>query len=479
MIQLPEPPEIRALREFLHSHGYDAERLAARLGRARPPAPGEVQQMFDDSRQITTPNVLVRLFLLGGTVDEATAREFLPASVLDPGLEHCLLSVDEGMVRSSVVIIPVEDMLFASDAFHMLGSGDAMEFVLPASTHSASFLRLLTMRQPVRTALDLGCGCGIHALFAARHATTVVATDISERALQYTRLNAMLNGIDNVECRSGNLFEPVAGQRFDLVVSNPPFVIGPSESYVYRDNPLQLDDFCRQLVREAPQHLNEGAHLQMLCEWVEIAGESWPDRLAGWIRGCDAWVLHGKPIPPEHYVQQRSSDISGSGVDTGSPDAWTTYFEQHDVRAVHPGMIALRRRDGANWLHVQNLPGDVVSPAGQAIADGIAAVDFIESCDDQSLSEACLGLAEKLSAEQMQPATGIYLRLDNGLNTDAEIDGPVAAFLNLFDGERSVSQCIAEFATVTDADPDKLGVDLLSIVRVFVSRGFLVPVEFE
>ena len=48
-----------------------------------------------------------------------------------------------------------------------------------------------------------------------------------------------------------------------------------------------------------------------------------------------------------------------------------------------------------------------------------------------------------------------------------------------WNGQRNVSQCISEFAAVTDADPDKLGIDLLSIVRVFVSRGFMVPVEFE
>jgi len=366
-----------------------------------------------------------------------------------------------------------------SDAFHILDSNEAAEFVLPASTHSANFLRLLTMRSPVDSALDLGCGCGIHALFASRHARAVVATDISERALGYTRFNAALNGIENVECRAGNLFEPVDGQRFDLIISNPPFVVGPSEKFVYRDSALELDGFCKQLIQEAPDHLNDDGHLQMLCEWVEISGEPWPDRLASWIRSCDAWILHSAPVPPQRYVQQRSTDVSGAAVNTGSVDEWTAYFDEHDVTAVHPGMIAMRKRAGPNWLHVQNLPGDVTTPAGKAVADSIAAIDFIEACDDESLSEACLCLADDLSATQTKPEDGssIYLRLDNGLMTDAEIDGPVAAFLNLFDGKRSVRQCINEFGAATDADPTKLAADLLSIVRVFASRGFVVPVE--
>jgi len=150
--------------------------------------------------------------------------------------------------------------------------------------------------------------------------------------------------------------------------------------------------------------------------------------------------------------------------------------------AVHPGMITLRRRDGDNWMHVQNLPGDVTTPAGQAIADGISAVDFLEACDDDALLEATLKLADNLAAEELRDndeVVGVCLRMNNGLGTDAEIDGAVAAFLNLFGGEKTVGECAAEFGKAADADPVALTRDLLSIVRVFVSRGFLVPAGFD
>lgn len=478
MMTLPELTDVHEFRTFLDKHGYDSATLTRTLGRSRPPADGEQQQMFDDSREITTANVLIRLFLLGAPIDAATFDEFIPASLQLIFERSGLTRSIDGMVDGQVVIIPVDDMLFASDAFHILGSDDASEFVLPASTHSANFLRLLTMRDPVDTALDLGCGCGIHALFAARHSRAVVATDISPRAIAYTSFNAILNNLSNIECREGNLFEPVADQCFDLIISNPPFVISPSESFVYRDNAMELDTFCEVLVGEAPAYLNEGGHLQMLCEWVEVDGQPWQDRIAGWIRGCDAWVLHAAPLTPAAYVQQRSSDISVDAGQSGAPDTWTAYFEKHRVRAVHPGVLTLRRRDADNWIHVQNLPGDVIVPAGQAIIDGIDAVDFLESCDDVSLLEATLTLADDLSAEQMESdgkITGIYLKLNNALATDAEIDGPVAAFLNLFGGQRPVQDCISEFAATTDANAAQLQNDLLAIIRVFVSRGFLVP----
>ena len=482
MRPLPDHSEIREFRAFLDDQRYDSKTLTRLLGRAQPPAPGEERLMLDASRQVTTGNVLARLFLLGASVDADIVHEFVPEPVLGFCINAGLLANVDASMRGSIVIIPVEDLLFASDAYHMLGTREASQFVLPASTHSANFLRLLTLRAPVDSTLDLGCGCGIQALFAARHSKHVVATDVSERALRYTRFNAMLNDLDNVECIEGSLFEPVADRRFDLIVSNPPFVIGPSESYVYRDNPMQLDELCRALVSEAPAYLEGDGHLQMLCESVEIDGESWDERIRNWVRGCDAWILHATPVSPDDYVARRTADISGDAVNVGSSDDWKNYFAAHRVRAVHPVVLTLRRREGANWLHLQNLPGDVTTEAGDAVAAGIESVDFLEACDDDALLEAVIGIADELGAEQLKSGdeiSGVYLRLENGLGTDAEIDGPVAAFLNLFNGKRTVRECVREFGAATEANMDKLTADLLSIVRVFVSRGFLVPRDVD
>ncbi|MDJ0711089.1 MAG: methyltransferase [Woeseiaceae bacterium] len=484
MIRVPAKEELLLLREFLDAHSYDTASLTAQLGQSKPPAPGQVQNMFDESREITTPNVLIRLFLLGSTIDEATVREFLPGGLVSVLADHGMLSIENGLAEPRIVIIPVEDLLFVSDAYHVLGGPEASEFVLPASTHSANFLRLTTIRDPVDRALDLGCGCGILTLFAARHARTVVASDISEAAIRYTKINAALNGFENVEYRLGSVFEPVAGETFDLIVSNPPFVIGPSDRFEYRDNRLQLDEFCRVLVREAPRYLNEDGHLQMLCEWVEIANEPWRQRVESWVSGlgCDGWALHSAPRSPYGYVQQRTSDISGEGVDAGAAvEEWTRYFEEHNVHAIHPGMLVLRKRNGNNWLHFQNLPADVEIEAGGAVARQIAACDFLEACgDDESLQSASLCLADALAAYQQGEddpnGPTIVLKLTDGLSMDAEIDGTVAAFINFFNGERTVGECIAEFSKATSASAEQLAPDLLSIVRTFVLRGFLEPI---
>ena len=80
----------------------------------------------------------------------------------------------------------------------------------------------MTVRDQVDSALDLGCGCGIQALYLATHASRVVATDVSARACALTQFNAALNET-TIDVREGSLFEPVAGETFDLIVVQSSF----------------------------------------------------------------------------------------------------------------------------------------------------------------------------------------------------------------------------------------------------------------
>jgi hypothetical protein len=255
---------------------------------------------------------------------------------------------------------------------------------------------------------------------------------------------------------------------------------------VYRDNPLELDSLCRQLLREAPGHLEDGGRLQMLCESVEIEGEAWQDRMQSWVNGtgCDTWLLHNPPVPPATYVGRRAADVvEASGAAAAGDDEWLDYFASQQVTAIHPGLFVLRRRDGDNWLHVHNLPGDVTRPAGDAVRRGIAACDFLERCrDDAALLEARVAIAPQLTLEQQFARTEdnwrprmSLLRMDDGLGMDAEVDLPVLAFVNQLDGAATVRECIERFATSVGAGFDRLAADLLPVVRLFVGRGFLVP----
>jgi release factor glutamine methyltransferase len=82
---------------------------------------------------------------------------------------------------------------------------------------------------PASRVLDLCTGSGMLAVLAAtRNGSEVTAIDVSRRAVVAAWLNAKLNGV-TVRVVRGDLFEPVAGQRFDLIVSNPPYLPSPDE----------------------------------------------------------------------------------------------------------------------------------------------------------------------------------------------------------------------------------------------------------
>jgi HemK-related putative methylase len=80
-------------------------------------------------------------------------------------------------------------------------------------------------------ALDLGTGSGVGAVFAARRGHRVTAVDLNPEAVRCARLNALLHRLeDRIEAREGDLFEPVAGEVFDLILFNPPFFRGEPRS---------------------------------------------------------------------------------------------------------------------------------------------------------------------------------------------------------------------------------------------------------
>ncbi len=212
------------------------------------------------------------------------------------------------------------------------------DFVLGLSPASIT-LAQLTMRNPRGRALDLGAGCGIQSLHLSTHVSQVIATDLNPRACAMTNLTAALNGI-MLDVRQGSLYEPVAGEGFDLIVTNPPYVMAPPDSshLVYREGSFTADGLVRAVVTGAATHLNPGGALQVLGNWAITADQPWQDRLASWIAptGCDALVLQRERLDPFEYIEIWLADagLIGAADYARRYAEWADYLEQLGVVGV-------------------------------------------------------------------------------------------------------------------------------------------------
>ncbi len=105
--------------------------------------------------------------------------------------------------------------------------------------------------------LDLGTGSGVCAVFAALRSGRVLATDINPAASRCARINALLNGVENrLEVREGDLFEPVGGKTFDLILFNPPYLTGEPEHAL--DAAFFSPDILKRFFHSVSAHLNPG-----------------------------------------------------------------------------------------------------------------------------------------------------------------------------------------------------------------------------
>ena len=127
--------------------------------------------------------------------------------------------------------------------------------------------------------LDLGTGSGICAVFAARQARRVVAVDINRAAVRCASLNARLNQLEaRIDCRHGDLFSPVAGERFDTVFFNPPFIAGPPADA--QDHAWRSVDVAARLAAGLREHLAPGGRAYLLLSTFGDACTSFVDELA-------------------------------------------------------------------------------------------------------------------------------------------------------------------------------------------------------
>lgn len=475
------------LRDALAQAGYTVDAVRDALGHRASAAldrnettPGLIAT--DAGSPLST---LIRLWPLQAPVPRAAAAAVLPVGLL---LRNGFLQLDGDDVLAEIDVRPyadeagdwwiVADLTPGLDGRQEPVSDDHVLGVNAAS----STLAQLTIREPVGTALDLGTGCGVQALHLARHCERIVATDVNPRALRLAAITAQLNRIE-IDLREGDLFEPVQDAMFDLVVTNPPFVVSPGGHHVYRDSGLSGDELCRRVVTTGADRLSPGGTLQSLANWMHVHGEDWQDRVGTWISetACDAWVIEREVLDPAEYVELwlRDAGEVGSAAYRSDYQEWLEWFDRHDVEGIGFGWINVRNT-GADQpvVTLESWPHAVEQPIGGTVAAWLRSVRDLPS-NDSDLGAARLTVRADVQQEQIgrpgdEDPEHVLIRQHHGLRRAARVGTAEAGLVGACDGTLPVNVLIDALATVLDEDADELRHDLLPRVRELVRDGFLI-----
>ena len=496
------------LRRELHAARFTVDRLAALLGPEAEAALGRGDRV-PARRALTAAGrepaaLLGRLFLLGEQLQVGAAEqeegEALSPALLDALIGLGLAARSQGRLRAVRDLRPYafEDELGAGHWWIVSDLGELgrpgplpTDHVLGVGAASLTLAAALLPGRYER-ALDLGTGCGIQAMHLSRRARRVVATDVSERAVQTAALNAELNGIRSIELRRGDVFEPVRGERFDLIVSNPPFVITPRNravpQYVYRDGGREADGLVREVVSGVAELLEPGGVAQLLGNWEYRPGEEGPARVMSWLGGAevDLWLIERERVGPAQYAETwvRDGGTSAGAAYESLLEAWLQDFAARGVQAVGMGSLLLRRRaaaeEGAPLRRVDR-PGQplpIGTALGAHLAECLAAQRWLAANDDAAFAAATLVVAPDVTEERhYRPGSAdpsaILLRQGGGFRRVVDADTVLAGVVGACDGELPVGSLLAGIASLLDADPVAVREAALPGLRELVASGML------
>lgn len=371
------------------------------------------------------------------------------------------------------------------------GIGDRRADVVLGVGGASTTLAGLTVRTPVGRALDIGTGSGVQALHATQHAERVTATDPNPRALAFARLTLSLSGAPAADLREGSLFEPVEDEGpYDLIVSNPPFVISPDARLTYRDGGMRGDDLCRTLTGQSARWLAEDGYCQLLANWEHREGTDWQERVASWVpEGCDAWIVEREVQDVAEYAELWLRDAGDHRTDPAAYaaryDAWLDEFEARGTTAVGFGWITLRKRRadavGPPSVRVEEWPHPVEQPLGEAVREHFERQDFLRSHDDAALLDRHFRLADGVVQEQVgapgaEDPEHVVLRQQRGLRRATAVDTVGAGFAGVCEGSLPAGRILDAIAQLLNEDPVVLRDRTPRMVRELVEQGFLVPV---
>lgn len=484
-------PIAPSLIAALSAHGFTVAGLTEFLGSAGMAAwhrgePAAVRRLCRSDEPLS---VLIRAFLLKDAVPFEQLAQLI-------GEEPATAILSEGTVAYDIIphVISGEDRwVFSNVDASMVQHVPGPDHVLGVGAASLSLLSTVPL-DPVESLLDLGTGSGVQILGQLGVVKRAVGTDVHPRALDFAR--ATLAGEPGVELREGSWFEPVAGEKFDRIVANPPFVVGlPSIGHVYRDSGLSLDGASELVVSQLAEHLNPGGTAHVLAAWVHTDKERWQTRVASWLpdNGVCAWIVQRDVVDPEMYVGTWLRDES---IDPRSPEAeertrvWLDYFAEHGVTGIGFGYVAVQRLDDATASDIltEELSHPYTDPLRAEVTEYFARCAWLREATTEdivnsryqlrpSVATEAISVPDHTSGMGFTPELARISRMDGPLWSH-EVDEHLLRILAGLSPEGlSLGEIIELYAMANRLDSDTFGPAVIGACIDLIRHGFIIPAE--
>lgn len=469
------------LRANFETHGYDS----AFIGRAEAVAPNQLDQVRAPivhwwlRREASPPSTLARLFSYSDPVSPAELKNALAENLIDELLRAGVLEAREQRILSRARIMPFEEIWIASD--EMDAAGDPVMGPGATTQHLARAMKASVGSK----VLDVGCGAGsLGLLAAARGAGEVVGVDLMERAIGWSRFNARLNGLA-ATFLVGDLTEPVKGRSFDLIVSQPPFVIQADavESTTYLHGGRTGDEIAVRLLGEVPELLDDGGRVLVLFDSPALPERTVEQRVRRAVggSGLQSLVL----VSPGHSADTQAiaySAVRNPALDreySSSVHKYREHLEQLGIaESAHVLLVARRPRKGESPLTVV-LENDRYSSWDAEMLDQLQRGAALASAADDSLmvSKVRLSPSAWLVQEQALSKGGghrVRVRFENDRTPDFELSDAAAVLVEVALRAHTVRDIVNRYARAVSSKPAAVRAQVLQFVRGALVSGLLV-----
>lgn len=505
----PAEERLGPLGGRLSAIGFAEERIAERLSGAHPA--GLALERFPVYRALLErrPDALataIALFLLQGEAPHEAVEEGLGADATEDALALGLLvpagrKGRGGTLAAAASIFPCAGGLFATDHRHRAARARAAgpaprEPVMSLGGDSYALAYLAPAPRAGARVLDLCTGSGVHAILALRGgADRAIATDVNPRALAFARFNAALNGVAaRLEVRRGDLWDAVReGERFDLVLANPPFVPSPHGPrsrvrLAFRDAGPSGEDVLARLLAGLPGRLERDGIAAIVSVFADAQRRPLRRKLEEWLgprANLDALLLEMGTDLPEEYAaaQTRRAFEDDPAAYAERYGRWLAALRRARIERLAGGVLALRRHAGPTPPGFRALPAGP-PPArpdrrrlGRAL-DAFAAARAIVF-PEELLERRARRADDLVLGEEMEVRDGALAparfraRTQGGVGGEVGISADLRAVLAAATGERPLRDVIEDLAGARGVDPAEAAARLFPDLIELGERGLL------